>query len=491
MAWGLPFDLDEFARRMAELNVSPDALMPALSPHLGSLVTPDGQMQQQPQQMAGMFDLPSQQGRNQDLGAVDNATTNFFQRMVRGMQNPAPLPELNSPQRPMPSGPIPGQTMAQPQQQQSPGSFLDRIGSLLSPTGMAPLPELNSPQRPMPSGPIAQPPAINTAAGTPSLGQIMTPQAAGTPLVTQPQSMAAGTPLNLNNPAATGAEQRIYAPGGKDLQGGTAFEKFMGIVRQGGVTNPNALSAIAATGSRESGWDQNNIGGSWGDRSASGQPGISGGALSWRGPRFRHLQDFASSKGLDPKDAGTQAEFFLSEDPVLIQRLQSAKSPQEAQEMMNKAWAFAGYDNPNSTESKARFAEAEKYGKMFGAGGGPGTGSGSWTAAMAKSADAPTDASGGALTGPTGNEPTATGQPTFGQRLGALGKTLNDSNKNNQDRNKPPTGTAPAPSQGSFRPDPNSIALMMQMLGAGGGGAPQMGPTLGQLLAGVGGRRGG
>lgn len=134
---------------------------------------------------------------------------------------------------------------------------------------------------------------------------------------------------------------------------GDTYAPFMDTIKTG-VQNPYALAAIAATGRAESGWSAANANRTWSDPSESGQPGTAGGIMSWRGPRYQAL---AATGDLSPQG---QAKFFLNEDPALIQKLNSAKSVEEAQQLMNNAWAFAGYNRPGG-ESARRLGFAKGY----------------------------------------------------------------------------------------------------------------------------------
>ncbi|WP_284765366.1 hypothetical protein [Agrobacterium sp. CFBP2214] len=134
---------------------------------------------------------------------------------------------------------------------------------------------------------------------------------------------------------------------------GDTFAPFMDTIKTS-VQNPYALAAIAATGRAESGWSAANANRTWSDPSESGQPGRAGGIMSWRGPRYQAL---AATGDLSPQG---QAKFFLNEDPALIQKLNGAKSVEEAQQLMNNAWAFAGYNRPGG-ESARRLAFAKGY----------------------------------------------------------------------------------------------------------------------------------
>ena len=137
------------------------------------------------------------------------------------------------------------------------------------------------------------------------------------------------------------------------------YDQFIGTVGQG-VTNPYGLAAVAATGKHESGYSERNAYGQWSDPAESGSPGQAGGILSWRNERLANLRRFASARGDDPNRPSpqTQAEFFLQEDPALVQRLNSAGSIDEAQSLMNNAWRFAGYNRPGGEAARRRSTAA-------------------------------------------------------------------------------------------------------------------------------------
>jgi len=145
------------------------------------------------------------------------------------------------------------------------------------------------------------------------------------------------------------------------MQGDT-YKPFMSAIRAGGVTNPNALAAIAATGRAESGWSAANANRTWSDPSESGQAGTAGGIMSWRGPRYQAL---AATGDLSPEG---QARFFLQEDPNLIAALNAAKTPEEAADLMANAWKFAGYNRPGGEAARrramARNYYAQEYSRM-------------------------------------------------------------------------------------------------------------------------------
>lgn len=138
-----------------------------------------------------------------------------------------------------------------------------------------------------------------------------------------------------------------------ELQGDT-YQPFINTVKAGGLTNPYGLAAVASTGKAESGWSAKNANRTWSDPSESGQPGTAGGIMSWRGPRYQAL---AATGDLSPEG---QAKFFLQENPELIAKLNNAGSVEEAQQLMNNAWAFAGHDRPGG-ESARRLALANAY----------------------------------------------------------------------------------------------------------------------------------
>jgi DNA-binding transcriptional MerR regulator len=142
--------------------------------------------------------------------------------------------------------------------------------------------------------------------------------------------------LDLANNPSLGQPQQPQSFRGNEIE-----TTFVNTLRQGGLTNPYGLAAVAAYGKAESGYNPNRIAGSWSDPSESGQAGTSGGILSWRAERLNALRNFA---GGGNGDVATQAQFFLQEDPQLIQALNNAKSPQEANALMANAWRFAGYN---------------------------------------------------------------------------------------------------------------------------------------------------
>ena len=192
-----------------------------------------------------------------------------------------------------------------------------------------------------------------------------------------------GSSTTMPTPGA-GGEIAATAPGtGQpiDMTGNEVYDQFMGTVKEG-VTNPYALAAIAATGKAESGFSPENVNRTWSDPSESGQAGTAGGIMSWRGPRYQAL---AATGDLSP--AG-QARFFLGEDPALIERLNGAKSVEEAQSLMNNAWKFAGYDLPGG-EAANRLSYANSFLPTFQGQGGAEVASLDPAAGMAEGAIVP------------------------------------------------------------------------------------------------------
>jgi hypothetical protein len=188
------------------------------------------------------------------------------------------------------------------------------------------------------------------------------------------QVQRAGLPP-ANDPNSARVQQAFTSQGAgssaNTLSGSAIAGRFLKTVRDGGLTNPFALAAVAATGKAESGFDPKNAVSVWSDPSESGQPGMAGGILSLRGPRLAAMQQFAQQNGDDPNAPSpeTQGKYLLAEDPSLIQRLQSARSPQEAAQMMADAWRFAGYNRPGG-EAASRLADTEAFAPQFGAGQG-------------------------------------------------------------------------------------------------------------------------
>lgn len=180
--------------------------------------------------------------------------------------------------------------------------------------------------------------------GAPSLGGIGAPQAA-----------AGGGAQTLAN---LGSANQVET-------------RFMGAAREAGLQNPFGLAALAATGKRESGWSPSKANASWSDPSQRGQPGTSGGILSWRNERLRGLHSFAQQRGeqvgaITPE---TQALYAFNEDPTLVHRLNAAKTPEEANRVMAQAWKYAGYDG-SGPEYQARLNATRQYMARYNGQGG-------------------------------------------------------------------------------------------------------------------------
>lgn len=194
----------------------------------------------------------------------------------------------------------------------------------------------------------AQPAIPNAVNSTPATTQVLN---------TNPQApasvgaVAAGTSNDIQNQFITTAQNGIDLGGGQKIA----------------LTNPYGLAALAATGKAESGWSSKNVNAAWPDPSASGQAGTAGGILSWRNERLANLRNYAASQGEDPSNISpaTQAKFFLQEDPTLITKLNAAQSPQEAANLMAKAWAFRGYDQPGGEAGRRQALTQNYYATQF------------------------------------------------------------------------------------------------------------------------------
>lgn len=180
------------------------------------------------------------------------------------------------------------------------------------------------------------------------------PQAAAIPTPGASSQIAASNPAPAQGAVAPGAPNDIY-------------NGFISTVKQGGLTNPYGLAAVAATGRAESGWSPKNVNAAWADPSASGQAGTAGGIMSWRNERLANLRNYAQAQGEDPSNISpqTQAKFFMQEDPSLVQKLNNAQSPQEAANLMAKAWAFKGYDQPGGEAARRQAMTQNYYATQF------------------------------------------------------------------------------------------------------------------------------
>lgn len=145
--------------------------------------------------------------------------------------------------------------------------------------------------------------------------------------------------------------------------------RFVNTVKSAGLTNPVGLGAVAAYGKAESGYAPQNVNRAWSDPSESGQPGTAGGIMSWRADRLQNLQNFARQRGEQQPSVETQALFLAQEDPTLIPKLNAARTPQEANQIMANAWRFAGY-NREGGENARRLALTQGYAQRFAGQGG-------------------------------------------------------------------------------------------------------------------------
>lgn len=179
------------------------------------------------------------------------------------------------------------------------------------------------------------------------------------------QSWSGGSPAAPNAPFAPGAGTPTAAIGNPN----EIENRFVGTVKQAGLTNPVGLGAVAAYGKAESGFSPQNVNRAWSDPSESGQAGTAGGIMSWRADRLQNLQNFARQRGEAQPSVETQAMFLAQEDPTLIPKLQAAQTPQEANQIMANAWRFAGY-NREGGENARRLALTQQYAQRFGGQGG-------------------------------------------------------------------------------------------------------------------------
>ncbi|ANL02703.1 hypothetical protein [Rhizobium phage RHEph18] len=182
-----------------------------------------------------------------------------------------------------------------------------------------------------------------------------------------------GTP---STPGATGSAMPAVSSSGNvpvaSSQPGEVYTPFIDTVKTGfdpgtgqklAVTNPYGLAAVAATGQAESGFSPKNAGRVWNDGANN-----AGGIMSWNGPRLANLQRFAGGTNGTPQQ---QAQFFLQENPDLVAKLNNAKSVEEAQQLMNNAWAFKGYNQPGNPNAAHRLSLANSFLPKFqGQGGG-------------------------------------------------------------------------------------------------------------------------
>lgn len=167
--------------------------------------------------------------------------------------------------------------------------------------------------------------------------------------------------ISGSTPSVTPAGGQGSVASGPVTTSGDVYSPFMDTVKTG-ISNPYGLAAVAATANAESRFSPKNANRAWSDPSESGKAGTAGGIMSWRDDRLNNLYAFAGQKGekqgaISPT---TQGEFFLQENPQLVAALNNAKSVEEAQQLMNEAWKFAGWNRPGG-EAASRMASANAY----------------------------------------------------------------------------------------------------------------------------------
>ncbi|WP_037460661.1 phage tail tip lysozyme [Sinorhizobium fredii] len=253
------------------------------------------------------------------------------------------------------------------------------------------------------------------------------------------------------------------AAGDVNMSGNDIYSGFMDTV-DNSITNPFGLAAVAATGKAESRFDPGNVNRTWSDPSESGDPGTAGGIMSWRGPRLAALQAFAAEKGEQGNGSPqTQAEFLLQEDPNLITALNNAKSVDEAQQLMNRAWQFAGWNRPGG-EAANRLGYANAFLPNF-----QGQGQPTQVASLDPSIGVPAPR-------PQPNAPAqapaaAPAQPSLSDEVAAFKQTPE------YQAQFPGQNVGPQPQQTAQSPQPQQVAQAQPM--------PQQGPVSGadpQLL---------
>lgn len=268
------------------------------------------------------------------------------------------------------------------------------------------------------------------------------------------------------------------------------FDGFMGEVNKG-VTNPFGRAAVAATGLRESGFSTGNSFRVWDD---VGKP--AGGIMSWRDDRLRALQQFGGSQDMKSLSPEIQGQFFLQENPDLIAKLNGAGSNSEAMALMNDHWQFAGFNDPNNAETKARFAAVERVGPLFAASANS-PAPGPLQSSSLSHVDIPqqtqpegisqiagefgSDGTGAAMSGPADG---ATKPQTLAEKLAAIGKGLKVP-ENQGGKQEPPRIAGGSPNfGGGFGRNPQSIEQLFAMLGGNAPAQSQV-PSLSQLMKGV------
>lgn len=241
-----------------------------------------------------------------------------------------------------------------------------------------------------------------------------------------------------------------------NMTGNDIYSGFMDTVDDS-ITNPYGLAAVAATGKAESRFSPENVNRTWSDPSESGQAGTAGGIMSWRGPRLANLQAYAAKKGEQGNGSPqTQAEFLLQEDPNLVTALNNAKSVEEAQQLMNNAWKFAGYNQPGG-EAAERLATASAFLPNF-----QGQGQPQQVASLDPSIGTPS-----ARPQPNQPAPAAAAQPSLTDEVAAFEQTP-------EYRAQFPGMNAQQPAQAPIQNAPQQVAQAQPMQPQGPQGPDQM-----------------
>jgi len=489
--------IQNLARRMAMLNIEPEQLQKQIQPSLGlgDLSAPTAQAGTQ---VAAAGD-PWLSGSWGSIGPFTptEASRQQAEQVKQNAQNKKPQQGPMAP---------PDTAATRASKAVGAGGPTPSLGALMSPTPTAGAKPMTKAGNPLLS--IAPPaPQANPATPVPT-------SQPSTPMFDIPGM----TPLMPAQPLSTGpvneGEKKTLAEGTMSQKELT--DQFMQTLKTGDpakgiapLTNPMGLAAAMSTATHESAFAPANVFGKWNDPSEKGAPGTSGGSMSWRGPRYDAMQKFVTERGGD--SVQNQALFFLQEDKGLISKLNNARDPAEAQQMMNQAWAFAGYDKPGNQEAQDRIATAQRlYSNTPLSQQDPGItqppvmdpatamnptpmgGDGKFTMGdvdptVTSAAPGSAPMQGPPMVDPLTQFPAAPAAPNdpnawLQGKVNTIGKLGQLANAMKPPMLEPPKGTAPAPSQGSFNRDPNALKAIMAMLtNMGQSGGP---PSLGMLMGG-------
>lgn len=345
---------------------------------------------------------------------------------------------------------------------------------------------------------VTDPMALATQMATQNIAPEVMHQAIGIGNMAQPTmmdtAMAPGGTIPMPNAPRTAGTPVLQqsGPGSQvaALDNGI-YDGFMNAVKQK-VTNPNGLAAVAGTGMRESGFSAGNAFRSWDD---VGKP--AGGILSWRAERLNNLKRFAGSDDLKQISPEMQGAFFVQENPNLIAQLNAAKDPGEAMNAMNNAWQFAGFNDPNNAETKARMNVAHKMAPLFsGAAATPNSPApGDLQSRSLSNVDIPQQTTEPNLTAIAGefgsngasasamSSDAAPKEQTLAEKLAAIGKGLKV--PEGGDKQEPPRISGGGINVGGgFGRNPQSVEQLFALLG---GNAPNQTPipSLSQLIKGA------